>query len=117
MPKPDSSVIDFVAEFTGTAASRLSPASTLYGDLGIDGADGWDLMEAFGEKFDVDLSGFRAERHFGPEGVPISAPFRWLWWLVSFPFRPRRTPEERAGLSAIHVSALITAARSGKWTL
>jgi hypothetical protein len=113
----DSSVMDFVAEFTGVRPPRLSPASTLFGDLGIDGADGWKLIEAFGERFHVDLSSFHADRHFGPEGFHILAPVLWLWWLVSSFFRPKQTPEERAGLRAIRISDLIAAARERRWTL
>ena len=113
----DSSIMDFVAGCTGVRPPRLSPASTLFGDLGVDGADGWELIEAFGERFHVDLSSFHADRHFGPEGLPVYAPFLWLWWLVSFPFRPGQTPEERAGLRAIRISDLMAAAREGRWTL
>ncbi|MDB6067872.1 MAG: hypothetical protein JWR26_4080 [Pedosphaera sp.] len=92
----DQNIIDFVAEFTGVKRERLTPASTLYGDLGVDGADGWELIEKFGQQFQVDLSGFRADRHFGPEGMPIYAPFMWVWFLVSSPFRKRRSAEDEA---------------------
>jgi Protein of unknown function (DUF1493) len=117
MPDLDSSVMDFVAEFTGVRRQRLSPASTLLGDLGVDGADGWELIETFGERFHVDLSSFHADRHFGPEGLPIYAPFVWLWWLVNFPFRKRHTPEERSGLRAIRIADLVAAAQDRRWTL
>lgn len=113
----DESVMEFVAEFTGVRRQQLTLASTLLGDLGIDGADGWELIEAFGQKFEVDLSAFRADRHFGPEGLPIHAPFVWLWCLVSWPFRKPQTPEEHAGLRAIRISDLIAAAKEKRWTL
>ena len=113
----DSRVMDFVAEFTGVDPLRLSPHSTLFGDFGIDGADGWELIEEFGKKFHVDLSSFDANQHFGPEGLLFYAPFLWLWWLVSSPFRPRQTPEERAGLRAIRISDLIAAAAGKRWNL
>jgi hypothetical protein len=113
----DESVMDFVAKFTGTKRQQLTPATTLFGDLGVDGADGWELIEAFGQKFHVDLSAFRADRHFGPEGLPIYTPVVWLWWLLSLPFRKKQTPEERAGLTPIHISELIQSARERKWNL
>ena len=117
MSPHDESIMDFVTEFTGVERQRLTPATTLFGDLGIDGADGWELIEAFGQKFQVDISTFRADRHFGPEGLPIYAPFVWLWCLVSWPFRKRQTPEEQASLRAIQISDLIAASKERKWTL
>ena len=113
----DQSVIDFVADFTGVKRERLTPASTLFGDLGVDGADGWELIEKFGQKFQVDLSGFRADHHFGPEGLPTYAPFMWLWFLVSLPFRKRRSAEDEAGLKPIRISDLILATIEKRWTL
>lgn len=117
MTNLDSSVMDFVAESTGVKRQRLSPASTLFGDLGVDGADGWELIETFGRRFQVDMSAFRVDRYFGPEGLPIYAPFVWLWCFISWPFRRKQTPEERAGLRAIRISDLIAAAREQKWIL
>jgi hypothetical protein len=108
--------MDFVAEFTGVRRQRLSLASTLFGDLGVDGADGWELIEAFGKRFHVDLSSFRADRHFGPESSAV-APFVLLWWSVSFPFRKKQTPEERSGLRAIRIADLIAAAEHSRWSL
>jgi hypothetical protein len=117
MPALDDSVMDFVSVSIGVKRSRLTPASTLLGDLGVDGADGWELIESFGKKFQVDLSGFHADRHFGPEGLPIYAPFVWLWWFVSWPLCRAQTPEDRAGLKSIQISDLIAAARDRRWTL
>ena len=117
MPALDDSVMDFVAEFTGVKRRRLTSNSTLLGDLGVDGADGWELIESFGKRFQVDLSRFQADRHFGPEGLPIYAPFLWLWWLVSWPCRRGQTPEARVGLKPIQISDLIAAARDRRWTL
>jgi len=75
------------------------------------------LIESFGKKFQVDLSEFQTNRHFGPEGLPIYAPFLWLWWLVRWLFRCGQTPEDRAGLKAVRISDLIAAARDRRWTL
>ena len=117
MSKLPERVIDFVCTFTGVARRQVTPASTLFGDLGIDGADGWELIKAFGEQFQVDLSEFRADKHFGPEGLPIYAPLVWAWCLLAFPFRSNKTPEERAGLIAIRLADLVTAAESRQWNL
>jgi hypothetical protein len=117
MPALDNIVMDFVSEFVGVKRSRLTLTSTLLGDLGVDGADGWELIESFGKKFQVDLSGFRADRHFGPEGLPIYALFVWLWRFVSWPFCRSQTPEDRARLKPIQIGDLIAAARDRRWTL
>ena len=117
MPGLDDSVMDFVSGFTGVKRSRLTSTSTLLGDLGVDGADGWELLESFGKRFQVDLSQFQANRHFGPEDLPIYAPFLWLWWVVRWPFRRGQTPEDRAGLKPIRISDLIAAARDRRWAL
>lgn len=113
----EDSVIDFVADFTAAKRTRISLQTTLFGDLGIDGADGWELIEAFGRKFDVDIATFRPERHFGPEGLPIYAPLALIWWLITWPWRRPEAPEASAGLQAIRISDLVVAARTRKWTL
>src|SRR5688500_479962 len=60
-------VKEFVARWTSTRAERLTLDTTLFGDLGVDGADGWELVEDFGKAFGVDISAFDPGRHFGPE--------------------------------------------------
>lgn len=117
MPNIDDSVIDFVADYTGVKRERLTLPTTLFGDLGVDGQDGWELIASFGRRFEVDLSNFQAGQHFGPEGFPIYAPLVWFWWLITGQFGKQRAPEERARLKPIHISDLIEAAREKKWTL
>jgi len=113
----ETNVLDFVAEFTGVKRERLTLDSTLCGDLRIDGADGWELVEEFGRRFEVDLSNFHGECHFQREGLPIGAPFVWLVCLVSRPFRKKQTPEEETGLRPIRIADLIQAAEEGRWLL
>jgi len=117
MPTLDDEVMRFVADFTGVKRERLSPATTLFGDLGVDGADGWELVEAFGKRFQVNLSTFRADRHFGPEGLPVWGPLVWFCLVATWPFRKRKSPEEEAGLMAISIGDLVAAAREERWLL
>lgn len=119
MPTIEHEVIAFVADFTGFAPGKIKQESTLFGDLGVDGADGWELVDAFGKEFSVDIRNFHSDRHFGPEGLPLSAPFQWLWYLVSWPFKKsdKRTPEKAAGLKPIQIADLIAVARSKQWTI
>jgi hypothetical protein len=115
MPDLAESVMDFVAEYTGAERIKLTPASTLFGDLGVDGDDGWQLMEEFGQKFEVDLSGFEGGRHFGPEGC---FPPLMLWNWIRLALKPSgMSHEERSGLKPIRISDLIAAAREKRWTL
>lgn len=96
----------FAAETFGVHAKRITPDTTLAGDLGVDGADGWEFIAAFGARFGVDLSAFQASRHFGPEAGPN--PFVWLWWVLTHS-RPRLDPITFADLTAF--------ARAGRWAI
>jgi hypothetical protein len=88
--------------------------ATLFGDLGIDGADGWELIEAFGKEFEVDLSGFDPTKHFGPEcgGNPVSL----FIWFIEEVLR-RRDPHEVWGLKSITVRDLVEAAEQQRWLI
>ena len=115
MPDLDESVLEFVAEFTGAELKQLTSTSTLLGDLGVDGDDGYELIQNFGEKFKVDLSSFEGNRHFGPEAGCF--PPLFLWQLVRMAFRTHETPEEQAGLDPIRIADLIEAAKKKAWSL
>lgn len=115
----DDSVMDFVADFTGANRQRLTLTTTLVDDLGINGDDGLELFEAFGEKFQVDLSAFRADKYFNREGLSPIEVFGFLCWLISWPFRKGPTLREFMGdsLRDIRICDLISAAKEKKWTL
>jgi acyl carrier protein len=107
----DLEVLDFVAHFVGVPSAQISASTTLFGDLGVDGEDGSELMVAFGKQFNVDLSTLDVTRHFGPEGLWPWAPLRWLaLWL-----RPG-TPEGKARLLPITITDLVRAAELGTWS-
>jgi acyl carrier protein len=92
-----------IATRMAVRVEQLSADTRLLQDIGADGADGWELMEEFGERFGVDLSEFEPGLHFGPEGDPLTG-------LVASLFRPRW-----ARFIPITVEDLVQAARSGKW--
>lgn len=103
-------IAEFVASFVGVPSERISLSTTLFGDLGVDGEDGSDLLVAFGEHFNVDLSALDVTKHFGSEGIWPWAPLYWVvLWLRS------GTPEQKARLSPITIADLVRAAESGKW--
>lgn len=102
---------DFVATQLGVLVESLDYRTTLLGDLGVDGDDAHELLEAFGARFDVDLSELDFGRHFGNEGLPPWFLLGWLWTLS----RGGDTPEARAGLEPVSIGDLVEAARAGRW--
>ena len=74
-------------------------------DLGVDGDDGAEFMQAFATRFGVDLAAFQFDQHFGPE-VSCS-PLNLLWYLLSPRSRPKFVP--------ITVADLAEAVREGRW--
>jgi acyl carrier protein len=94
----------FAADRLRCDLGQVTADASLYHDLGVDGADGWEFMQAFGARFGVDVSAFEASLHFGPEagGNPVV----WLWWGLTGS-RPRMVP--------ITIADLTAAARSARW--
>src|SRR5690349_11119641 len=62
-------VMLFVSKTAGVNIDQLNPDTTLFADIGLDGADAWELMDAFGREFNVNLSDFEFDDYFGPEGI------------------------------------------------
>lgn len=110
-------VFAFVAERTELPLARLNPQTTLMGDLGIDGADAHDLMMAFERRFAVDMSTYRARRHFRPEGLPMLSPLDWPDLAFRHLTEKESTPESRARRVPITLQDLIDSATARKWVL
>jgi len=97
-------LIEFISAELHVAPDQLLPSTRLCEDLGVDGADGADLIESFGRAFGVDLSRFEPALHFGPEAG--FNPLLWLWSLVS---------STRTRRSAITLADLQSAVESRRW--
>ena len=72
-----NTVIDFVQRVTKTPAGIagiLNAETELGRDLGLDGMDAYEFLGAFGQEFNVDMSSFGFDKHFGPEGIDLT----WL---------------------------------------
>ncbi len=54
--------------------------SRLYQDLGADGTDAYELMVKLKEDFEVDMTNFVFENHFGAEHG--FNPLVWIFWLL-----------------------------------
>ncbi len=63
-----SAVCDFVASELSIAPGRLDARTRIFHDLGVDGDDGIEFLEAFADNFGVDMADCDPRRYFGPEG-------------------------------------------------
>jgi hypothetical protein len=113
----EEEIIAFVAAEMMCSTKAITASTTLFGDLGVDGDDGDEFLVAFMKRFSVDMSGYRGNRHFGPEGFVPWAPLVWLLLALRLRREPKSTPESRAGLIPVPVQVLIDSARAGKWAL
>ncbi|PKM30871.1 MAG: hypothetical protein CVV07_06555 [Gammaproteobacteria bacterium HGW-Gammaproteobacteria-11] len=105
----ESEIIAFVSEFTRVNAEKISPDTLINFDLGVDGDDGAELLEAFSARFGVDLSSI-SETYFGPEGLPVGFLLLWPYYLYR-----RIKGYKPKGLAPLSVGQLIKSAESGKW--
>ena len=58
----------FVAAFWYKPKEGLTAETSVNDDLGMDGDDAAEFMQAFSERFKVDLTCFPYDKHFGSEG-------------------------------------------------
>ena len=106
-------VARLVAHETGYPLSQITPETTLFGDLGVDGDDASFLLATFAREFHVDLAEFQFDRHFGGEGLwPWQIPV--LFWRI---FRSIRgdEPHDIGGVVPVRVADLVHAAERGRW--
>jgi acyl carrier protein len=99
-------VMAFLSKQLGVRPAKLRADARLMQDLGVDGDDGWELLNSFSREFDVDVSELQPTLHFGPE-APFN-PFLFLQWWLEPGTRPRFVP--------ITVADLVTAAHSRRWS-
>ena len=101
-------VDSFALRFRPGRKGPLSADTRLLQDLGMDGDDGVEFMEAFSEEFDVDMSEFEFKRHFGLEtGIgPLS--------LVVYLYC-RLFGKDLSGVIPITLRDLVSAAKAKKW--
>lgn len=97
----EGDVLEFVARYTGCPIGRIDPDYILR-STGSDGDDAFELIEAFSEKFAVDLEGYDWVFHHNDEGALSSAS------LV-------RGPHGRVTRIPLTTHVLVEAARTGRW--
>jgi len=78
-------VVHWLQGYLGLGAStQLNDQTRINLDLGVDGDDGVDLLQAFGKQFSVDVSDFPFGNYFGPEaGTNPVALLRGAWGLLT----------------------------------
>ena len=99
-------LVQFLQSELRVAPSRIARTARLFHDLGVDGGDGCELIQAFGKRFEVDISTFDPALHFGPEAGPN--PLMWLWWTITRTW-PKVVP--------ITVGDLEASIASRRWTV
>ena len=103
-------VIAFVGEYWHEPKGRLFAETSINNDLGMDGDDGLELMEAFSRRFVVDLGTFPYDNYFGDEAsaTPIS--------IIVFTVR-RLMAGKSPKLSPLTLRQLTLAVENGSWVV
>ena len=100
---------------SGVPEAEISLDTRLFEDLGMDGDDGHELLEAFADEFGVDMSGMAPLNYFGDEPpiwgistlIPIIACFNKRFRTYArHAMRGRRT---------LTVRSLVASARAQRW--
>ena len=99
----DNKVIKFVSSETRINEAKLKLESSLFHDLGVDGEDALELIEAFSKEFNVDVTEFPLSDYFGNEGT--MSPFGLIKGLIT-----GRTKDSKKRLT---ICDLIESARQG----
>lgn len=60
-----------IHKYTGQTKIPLNRSTRLYQDLKIDGDDAFELLKDFSSKYNVDMSDFKFNEYFSPEGIDI----------------------------------------------
>jgi hypothetical protein len=113
----EAEIIRLVAGQTGHPEEGITLQTTLFGDLGVDGDDGRELMAVFTKRFAVDMRQYRHNRHFGPEGFLPWTPLYWLLLAWRSHSEKGSTPESRARLLPITIQNLVDSAQAQKWVV
>ncbi len=103
-------VIAFVAEYWEEPKSRLSAETSINQDLGMDGDDGDEFMQAFSRRFAVDLGTFPYDNYFGVEAAatPIS---------ITVTLFRRLTTGKWSKHSPLTLRQLAEAVENGSWVV
>ena len=98
-------IVALVSRTSGVPADRIRPETRLAEDLGVDGDDADELLDAYARRFGVDLAAFEFSRYFGeePNLMAFAHWVRDLWRGDARPTRP------------LTIAMLAAAAERGRW--
>jgi acyl carrier protein len=100
---------------SGVPEHEITLETRLVEDLGIDGDDGDELLEAFADEFNVDMSGMAPLNYFGDE-PPIWAISTLIPIVARFNKRFRTYARHAMrGRRTLTVRSLVASARAQRW--
>ncbi|WP_372574691.1 hypothetical protein [Ruegeria jejuensis] len=73
-------LIQLISDCTGIESALLVDNCSVCHDFGVAGDDGFELLEAISNEFEIDMSHVDSWRYFGPEGA--YNPFYHLYCFV-----------------------------------
>lgn len=113
-PELYARVKTFVAKQWLTSEEKLNP-DTLLLDLGIAGDDGYELLEAFCEKFEIEnTSEINPYEYFGGEGCNLFQGYVDLYYLL-FHREKLKEVEEANCFTPLYLRDLVKSAEGKKW--
>ena len=102
-----------VAEQMRVSEEELTPDTHLVDDLGIAGDDGYELLEAFCEMFEIEnMSEIEPYDYFGPEA---SDPFYVYVLLYYWVFNREKLNEPYYSLKPLYLRDLVKSAEAKRW--
>ena len=101
-----------VAEQTGVSEEKLNPDTHLADDLGIASDDGYELLEAFCEAFDIEnVSEIDYTEYFGTEGFN---PF-YIYVMFYYLAFDREKLRDSYSFTPLYLRDLVKSAEAKKW--
>lgn len=102
-----------IAEQMSVSEEELTPDTHLADDLGIAGDDGYELLEAFCEEFEIEnMSEIEPYEYFGPEAWDPFYVYVLLYCLV---FNREKLNEPPYSLTPLYLRDLVKSAEAKKW--
>ena len=113
IPFLNTRVKALIAEQTWVSEEELTPDTHLADDLGIAGDDGYELLEAFCETFEIEnMSEIEPYDYFGPEALD---PFYVYVLLYYWVFNREKLNEPYYSLKPLYLRDLVKSAEAKRW--